>query len=48
MPPTCANQDAKTNLTDGAGKGKYNPYYLSSDGEKIPVTTFYGAIDNFS
>jgi hypothetical protein len=45
---SCANQDAKTNLTDGAGKGKYNPYYLSSDGEKIPVTTFYGAIDNFS
>jgi len=44
---TCPNQSS-TNSTDGASQPKYNPYYLSSDGEKIPVTTFYGAIDNFS
>tara|TARA_R110000868_G_scaffold208551_2_gene458046 strand:+ start:3429 stop:3773 length:345 start_codon:yes stop_codon:yes gene_type:complete len=45
---TCPNQNATPNLTDSASKDKYTPYYLSDSGEKIPVTTFYGAINNFS
>ena len=44
---TCANQGTNTNL-GGTDSDDYSPYYLSETGEKIPVTTFYGAIDTFS
>lgn len=35
---TCPNQDSSTTDTT-------NPYYLSSDGKRIPITTFYNAVD---
>jgi len=44
---TCPNQNGNPNLSS-TSKDNYAPYYLSDTGEKIPVTTFYGAIDNFS
>jgi hypothetical protein len=44
---TCSNQGSNTNL-GGTDNNDYAPYYLSDTGEKIPVTTFYGAIDTFS
>ena len=36
---TCPNQ----NGTPSAAQT--NPYYLSSEGKPIPITTFYGAVD---
>lgn len=36
---TCPNQNGTTSAA------QTNPYYLSSEGKPIPITTFYGAVD---